>query len=109
MTYTKTHEELAERRKIVSQWIKAGKVETDASRKARREAQKRFNELEHKAELIISGLRGHTTRQNKLSAVLTPKASSSAPVAANTYLSEGDKYDELAVQAGRVLHEILNS
>jgi hypothetical protein len=109
MRFTKTPEELAARRALVSALIASGNVMNDAARTAKRKAQKRFDELEYKAELIISGLQAPARRQDRLAAITTPKVVSEAPAEATTLLAEGTKYDNLALAADKVLQDILNS
>lgn len=108
MSFTKTPEELAARRARVKEMVESGAVVTDASRAAKRKAQKRFDELEYKAELIISGLQAPARRQERAVAVSAPKAVSNAPAAATTYLAEGAKYDNLALAADKVLKDLLS-
>ena len=108
MRYTKTPEELAARRARVKAMVESGAVVDDRTRAAKRKAQKRFDELEYKAELILSGLQAPARRQDSVAAMTTPKAVASAPVAATTYLAEGAKYDNLALAADKVLKDLLS-
>lgn len=109
LRFTKTAEELAERRSKVSQWIRNGQVETTQTRTARTKAQKEAQELQDKADMILAGLQASTKPFGSRASVTTPKVTSKAIPGAVAPLASNVKNDRLAVEANKVLQEILNS
>ena len=104
---TKTPEELAARRARVSGLIADGRVENDRVRTARRNAQKRFDDLQNRAEIALAGLQAPTTPRKGPSAITTPKARPECPTAATRVIPAGVKNDKLAQAAEAVLKELL--
>jgi DNA-binding transcriptional regulator of glucitol operon len=103
MRFTKTAEELQERRAKVSKWTRNGEVMTDAMRKRIRDEQKRLQELQDKADMILAGLNTNTKPKRQTQTV-------NAPVIDNgsvRNLSRETKSDELALKASQILKEIL--
>lgn len=107
MTFTRSAEDLAARRARVNQLVASGRVENDRVRTARRNAQKRFNELQNKADIALAGLQASPSRRTGDNPITTPKARPETPVAATRVIPAGVKNDKLALAAEAVLKELL--
>lgn len=57
MQFTKTAEQLAARRARVKELMREGRVETEANKNRKKKAQKYFDQLQDRADLILAGLK----------------------------------------------------
>lgn len=103
MRFTKTAEELQERRAKVSEWTRNGEVMTDAKRKRIRDEQKRLQELQEKADLILAGLNTNTKPKQQTQTV----NASVIDTGSVRNLSRETKSDELALKASQIIQEIV--
>lgn len=106
MQFTKTPEQLAERRARVSSFFQENRVETDSIRNKRRKEQKRLQLLEEKAEQILR-LEAPVRAKNNTQSIFTPKVTHKAVPGAVTPLASSIKNDRLAVEADKILRELL--
>lgn len=107
MQFTKTPEELAARRARVSSFFQNNRVETDTIRTKRRKEQKRLQLLEEKADQILR-LEAPVRARNNNTSIFTPKTISKAVPGAATPLPASVKNDRLAVEADKIIKELLS-
>lgn len=101
MRFTKTAEELQERRAKVSAWTRNGQVMNDNMRKAIQNERKRQQSLEEKADMIIAGL---NTSNKPKARVKTVQSQMNEGSVRN--LSRDVKSDQLAMMASQIIQEL---
>lgn len=107
MNFSKSPEELAARRALVSSFFRDGRVENDKTRAARRKEQKRLELLEAEADKILR-LQAPTRAKNNTQSIFTPKVVVKTVPGAATPLPANVKTDKLAVEADKILKELLS-
>lgn len=107
MRFTKTEEELRARRAKVSAWTRNGEVMTDAKRKRIKNEQKRLQELQDKADMILAGLNTNTKPKRQLTSNSNTPQSSNIVEGSVRVLNRETKKDELAAKASQLIQEIL--
>lgn len=105
MTFTKSDEELRERRKAVSEWQRTGKVMTDAKRKEIEKNRKYMSRLEEQVDLILAGLNTSSKPKRNIS---QPSNSPSNIQGTVRRLANNVKVDKLAIAASQIIQEIRN-
>lgn len=105
MQFTKTAEQLAERRARVAEMTVNGQVMTSARRARIRKQQQQAQKLQEQAEMVLVGLSASNVPSRRYQEV-APVEKIVAPEA-TTYLSQNQKEDKLAAMADKVLAELL--
>lgn len=105
MQFTKSQEELQARRARVKEMQAQGRVMNDSMRASIKKQRKYLSSLEEKADLILTGMNVNTNRRTR--ATSKNQNQSVSETTSTRRLSLNDKYDKLAVEASKIIQELV--
>lgn len=103
MQITKSNEELKARRERVKFLQRQGQVMNDSMRTQIQKQRKYFAQLEEKADLILAGINPTSNRKPQP----TNQNQSNVDQGSFRRLSQNDKYDKLAVEASKIIEDLV--